>query len=278
MLLPRVYRLRDQLAHPFAQHELLRHAADFLVHRLRRDELDDVVVEKRDAAFYGVRHLHPIAEHREDVAAENGLRPEVERLVQRIPPGQLAADIEVVEDRPRAVRQTVSLHDVARQQRSIFTEREENVSIQDGTYPRTRFTRSTCPIAVGQQKAARHGVLAVEPLEQLGNRRRILPFTVIQQHVAPEVRVPAEHLVRALARDDDLVPGVAHGAAQKVLGDAMGVDAKRLRLGDRVGEIVREIALPDRDRVIVGAGPRGHLLCDRPLVIVADSSNVSVKA
>jgi hypothetical protein len=98
---------------------------------------------------------------------------------------------------------------------------------------------------------------------------RVLPFAIVEQHVAAEMRVAAEDLVRAFAGQHHLVAGIAHRPAQQIFGDAMGVEAHRLALGDGIGEMVRQILLPDRDRIECGAGLLGHLLRDRALVIVA---------
>ena len=90
----------------------------------------------------------------------------------------------------------------------------------------------------------------------------------MEQHVAAEVRVAGQDLVGALAGQHDLVAGVAHGPAQQVLRHAVRVEAERLGLPGRVGEVVGEVGLADRDRVEVGPGVRRHLAGDRPLVVV----------
>ena len=47
----------------------------------------------------------------------------------------------------------------------------------------------------------------------------------------------------------------------------MGVEAKRLGLPGRIGEVVGEVGLPDRDRVELGPGACRHLAGDGPLVV-----------
>ena len=89
----------------------------------------------------------------------------------------------------------------------------------------------------------------------------------MQDHVSPEGRVSGQDLVRALAGQYDLVTGVAHGPAQQVLRHAVRVEAERLGLPGRIGEVVGEVGLPDRDRVELGPGVRRHLAGDGPLVV-----------
>ena len=71
--------------------------------------------------------------------------------------------------------------------------------------------------------------------------------------------VAAQNFIGAFAGENDFVASVAHGTAQKVLGHAMGIDAKRFRLQDGIGEMVGEIVLPNGDGIEVGAGFRRHL-------------------
>ena len=62
-------------------------------------ELDDLVIEERHAAFDRVRHLHAVAEDHEDVAREDRLAPEVERLVHRGAAREPAGHVQAVEER-----------------------------------------------------------------------------------------------------------------------------------------------------------------------------------
>ena len=80
--------------------------------------------------------------------------------------------------------------------------------------------------------------------------------------------VATEDLVRAFARDDDLVPGLADRAAQEVLRDAVSVDAEGLGLMHRIAEVIREIVLPDRNRMELGADASRHLTGFPFLVVI----------
>src|SRR6185312_6472753 len=73
MLLAAVDGVGDDVAHGFAKDELLGHAVNLLADGERADGFDDAVVEERDTAFDGVRHLHAVAEHAENVTGERGL-------------------------------------------------------------------------------------------------------------------------------------------------------------------------------------------------------------
>src|ERR1700744_2403987 len=95
MLLPAVDGIRDDIANGFPEHILLRHAVDFLTDRQRADDFDNMVIEKGDAAFDGVRHLHAIAEHGEDVVRKQGLGPEIERNIYRIAIFELLANVKL---------------------------------------------------------------------------------------------------------------------------------------------------------------------------------------
>ena len=103
--------------------------------------------------------------------------------------------------------------------------------------------------------------------EQLVDGFGILTFAVVEQHVAAEVRIAAEDFVGAFAGDDDLVAGVADGAAEEIFRHTVGVDADGLGLGDGVGEVVGEVALDDGDGVELGAGKGGHLAGDGAFVV-----------
>ena len=96
----------------------------------------------------------------------------------------------------------------------------------------------------------------------------ILASVVVEEHVPPEMRIAAEDLVGAFARQHDFVAGVAHRAREDELGDAVGVEAKRLRVPGRVREVVGEVVLTDRHRVVLGPGSAGHLPRDHALVVV----------
>ena len=96
MLLPAVHGVGDDLAGCLPKDVLLRHAADLLVHWLRSNDFHDMVIEKRHTPLDGVRHLHAVTEHGQDVAGQQRLRPEVERLMHGLASGKLAADIDLV--------------------------------------------------------------------------------------------------------------------------------------------------------------------------------------
>src|SRR5882757_6394640 len=97
MLLPAIDGIRDDVADCFPENILFRHAMDFLIYRLRADDFDDMVVEKGDAAFDGMPHLHAVAEHGQDVVGQHGLRPEIERDVYGIATFELLAHVELAE-------------------------------------------------------------------------------------------------------------------------------------------------------------------------------------
>jgi len=81
--------------------------------------------------------------------------------------------------------------------------------------------------------------LLVKPLEQLRDRRLVLPFAVIEQHVAPEVRIATQNLVRSLAHNHHFVTRVPYRAAQQVLRHSVRVHAQRLCLRNRIRKVIR---------------------------------------
>ena len=83
---------------------------------------------------------------------------------------------------------------------------------------------------------------------QEGDCSGILTRMVVKQHVAAEVRITSEDLVRPLSGQDDLVAGIAYRTAQEVFGDTVSIEAEGLRLQNSIGEVIGEIVLPDRDR------------------------------
>ena len=60
-------------------------------------EFHKAVIEKGDASFDGMPHLHAIAEHGQDVVRQHGLRPEIERYIDRIAIFELLANVELAE-------------------------------------------------------------------------------------------------------------------------------------------------------------------------------------
>ena len=120
----------------------------------------------------------------------------------------------------------------------------------------------------GSSRPRETGLLASSSSSSCRTAPGSWPSRVVQQHVAAEVGVSGEDLVGALAGQHDLVAGVAHGPAQQVLRHAVRVEAERLGLPGRVGEVVGEVGLADRDRVELGPGVRRHLAGDGPLVVV----------
>ena len=174
MLLPAINGIGDDVAGRLAQDVLLRHAVNLLVRRLRANNFHDLVVEERHPPLDGVRHLHAVAEHRQDVAGQHGLRPQVKRLVHGLTSGKLAADVHLVEERaePLALRRTCSRKSPASTGR-IFSARAENVSIQEGQ-TQSALRRRAAPLAVRQQQAAGDRIEPFQLLEQSRDRARIL--------------------------------------------------------------------------------------------------------
>src|SRR5215470_13467375 len=84
VLLPAVDRVGDDVAGRLAKNVLLRHPTDLLVHGLRANDFHDMMIQERNAPLDGVRHLHAVAEHRQDIAWQRGLRPEIEGLMHGI--------------------------------------------------------------------------------------------------------------------------------------------------------------------------------------------------
>ena len=91
---------------------------------------------------------------------------------------------------------------------------------------------------------------------------------VLEPEVSAEMGVAGEDLVGPLSREHHLVAGIPHGAAEQVLGHPVRVVRQRLGVRDRVGEVVGQIRLRDRDRVELGIREPGHLPRDRRLVVV----------
>ena len=134
--------------------------------------------------------------------------------------------------------------------------------------PESARTASRLPdIAIRQQQPARNRVVLVQPCQQLLNLCRILPFAVVEQHVAPEVRISAQDLVRSFAGDHHLVAGVAHGLAQQELRHAVRIHAERFGLQNRIREVLSQMLLVDRNRIELRAGQRGHLARNRPFIV-----------
>ena len=122
-------------------------------------------------------------------------------------------------------------------------------------------------LSVRQQQAAGHGIEPRQLVEQAGDHRRVLSLPVVEQHVAAKECIAAEDLIRSFSGEDDLVAGVAHGAAQQVLRHAVRIEAERLRLCYRIGKMICQIVLPDRDGAELRTGLRSHLRGDLSLVI-----------
>jgi hypothetical protein len=89
----------------------------------------------------------------------------------------------------------------------------------------------------------------------------------LQQHVRAEVDVTAQNLIRTFARVDDLVAGRAHRAAEQELRQAVTVVKERFSVPDRVGEMVRQVGLSNRDGAKICSGPLRHLASDVPFVV-----------
>src|SRR5215475_963380 len=73
------------------------------------------------------------------------------------------------------------------------------------------------------------------------------------------MRIATEDLVRSFSRKDDLVARIANRAAQEILGHPVGIEAKRLRLQDRIRKMIRQIVLPDGNGMELGADLGRHL-------------------
>ena len=108
----------------------------------------------------------------------------------------------------------------------------------------------------------------LELRKQALDLRRVLSGAVIAQHVLAKMGIAREHLVGAFSGQDHLETGIAHGAAQHVLRDEVPVQTEGLGVVDRIGEIVGQRILADRNRHPFGARPARHLLGRDTLVIV----------
>src|SRR6476469_2293232 len=112
---------------------------------------------------------------------------------------------------------------------------------------------------MGQQESARYWIELVQTGKEGRNLSRVLALLVVEQHVAAEVRVTAADFIGAFACNHDFVAGVSYGTAQKVFRHTMRVDAEGLRLNDGIGEVIREIVLPNGDGGEIGSRLRGQL-------------------
>ena len=233
MLLAVIDGVGDDVAGGLAQHVFLRHATDLLRYRLRSDDLDDMMIEKRAR---GPRSNAPSPCGRRAWSgcswAACGLGPQIERLVQRRR-GRRAG-------RGRRYRSAMPGSCRARRNAALKSAR---TAMAASSPPAPRRSRST----TGRSRAARSTPYRAVPLRRRAGAGRARPHwpassssssrstsagscpcTIVEQHVAAEMRIAAEDLVRALAGDDDLVAGIAHRAAQQIFGHAVGVEAERL--------------------------------------------------
>ena len=122
-------------------------------------------------------------------------------------------------------------------------------------------------IAIRQQQSARDRIVLVQPSQQLLDLCRILALAVVEQHVAPEVRISAQDLVRAFAGDHNLVAGIAHRFAQQKLRHSMRVHAERLRLQNRIRKILSQMILVDRNWIELSPRQRSHLPRNRSFIV-----------
>src|SRR5262249_56497564 len=122
-------------------------------------------------------------------------------------------------------------------------------------------------LAMRKEQAARDLVSVLqageEALDVLGAARA----RAVQHQIAAEVRIAGEDLVGALAGEDDLVAALVDRAAEEELGDAVRIEAQRLAVPDRIGEVVGELIVADRDGVELGARARRHLGGDGQLLL-----------
>lgn len=81
------------------------------------------------------------------------------------------------------------------------------------------------------------------------------------------MKIPPEHLVRALAGQDHFVTCLTYRAAQEELGDDVGVDAQSLRLLNRCSKIIGDIILADGDWNKLGSGFGSHFPGNRRFII-----------
>ena len=103
MFLPAVDPVRQNVARGFTKNVFLGQAPNLEVHRRLEQELGDLVIEKRHAAFDRMRHLHAITEQRQDVARQRRLAPQIERLMDGRSPIEASPDVDAVEQQSRAV-------------------------------------------------------------------------------------------------------------------------------------------------------------------------------
>ena len=166
-----------------------------------------------------------------------------------IAPSQLPQNIRVVQDVVLAFAVPVLLLKPAGQQRpQLHRPRRKRLNPRRHVAQHALHRIQVADLAVRQQQPAAHLVVIVEPPQQFLNFIRILPLAVVQQHVAAEVRIAAQNLVRSLSGEHHLVACIAHRAAQQILRDTVRIDARRLCLCDGIGE---ESA---RSRCAIGIG------------------------
>ena len=77
VLLATVHRIGNHITDRFPQNVLFCHAPNLLIHRLLAYSFDDTVIKERHPALDRMSHLHPVAEHGENVVGEYGLSPQV---------------------------------------------------------------------------------------------------------------------------------------------------------------------------------------------------------
>src|SRR5277367_6991427 len=88
----------------------------------------------------------------------------------------------------------------------------------------------------------------------------------MKSHVTSEMHVTAENRFGSFTGKYDLVAKVPHGSTEKAFRYAVSIDTKRLRVPDRVAEMIRDVVLPDRDREEFGSGFLRHFPANLALI------------
>src|SRR4029078_11997150 len=111
------------------------------------------------------------------------------------------------------------------------------------------------------------GVAVVQFLEERCNHCGVLPLIVVKEHVTSKVRIASKDFIGAFAGEDHLVTGIAYRTAQEVFGYSVCVKAEGLGFGDRIGKVICQVVLPNRNGEEMSACLGCHLPGDFSLVI-----------
>ena len=92
-------------------------------------------------------------------------------------------------------------------------------------------------------------------------RGKAWPFRcpVSEIHITAEMHVPTQKFVGTFACQDHLITRITHGAAEKILGYSMRINAEGLRLRYRIAEVICDIVLPYRNRTKLRTCLNRHL-------------------